>query len=176
MIVAGIDYSLTSPAICIGEKGADFKDCLVFGFSPTKKLIGTYDNITLQEYPKWDVKPERYEALSEWTIEILKRENVELVYLEGYSYGSKGRSVVDLGENGGLLRWKLWKNEFQLIEVAPSELKKKATGKGTAPKEDMYEAFLKNGGEDIILEFQKDRGKIGNPTSDIVDAYFLMKG
>lgn len=175
MIIAGLDYSLTSPALCIGEAGASFHGCSCFAFAPSKKWIGNYPNVRLYEYPDWENKSHRYDILSEWVLHHLEEYEVDHLVIEGYSYGSKGRSVVDMGENGGILRWKLWNNKISYSEVAPSELKKMATGKGNANKEKMYFHFLEETDRDLIVELQKNGDKVGNPVSDIVDAYYLMK-
>lgn len=172
---AGIDYSLTSPAICIGEEGSSFEDCFLYGFAPTKKLVGTYGNIELLEYPDWSCNSHRYDLLSNWVLDKLSYHNVSTVILEGYSYGSKGRAVINIGEAGGLLRWKFWKNDITLIEIAPSQLKKTVTGKGNADKGKMWEEFYKTTNVNLLKEFQPKKKDIGNPTSDLVDAYWLWK-
>lgn len=62
---------------------------------------------------------------------------VDLVVIEGYSYASKGASVVDIGEMGGVVRLMLWERQIPYVEVAPSSLKMFATGKGNAGKDDV---------------------------------------
>jgi crossover junction endodeoxyribonuclease RuvC len=60
------------------------------------------------------------------------------VFLEGYSFGSSGRGVLDLAEFGGILRVALaaWcPSNFR--EVAPSTLKQFATSKGNSKKEEV---------------------------------------
>lgn len=175
MVKIGIDYSLTSPAVCVGEEGASYEDCSFYSFSPNKKLIGQHKNVTLVEYPDWNCKSHRYDLLSKWVLDIIESHDVSEAIIEGYAYGAKGRGVVDLGENGGLLRWKFWYNQIPYSEISPQELKKLATGKGNASKEAMYEAFIEDTGHDIVWEYQKNGDKIGNPVSDIVDAWFLWK-
>lgn len=56
---------------------------------------------------------------------------------------------------------------------APQEIKKLATGKGTAKKPDMVEAFLRETGHDLPTLFGVAADK--NPVSDIADAYFVME-
>ena len=58
-----------------------------------------------------------------------------LVAIEGFSFGSKGRAVVDIGGLGWVVRTALWDANVPYVEVAPSLIKKFATGKGNAPKE-----------------------------------------
>jgi Holliday junction resolvasome RuvABC endonuclease subunit len=59
---------------------------------------------------------------------------VTLVVLEGYSFASKGRSLVDLGELGGVVRLALWERGIPFADVAPQTMKKFATGSGGADK------------------------------------------
>lgn len=59
----------------------------------------------------------------------------DLFVLEGYSYGSRGRAAVSLGELGGVLRHELHKNRVPFVEVSPNGRAKLATGKGNAAKE-----------------------------------------
>jgi crossover junction endodeoxyribonuclease RuvC len=62
---------------------------------------------------------------------------VDVVVLEGYSYGSRGRSVFDIGELGGGVRLLLHRLDIPFVEVPPSTLKKYATGQGNAGKDAM---------------------------------------
>lgn len=57
--------------------------------------------------------------------------------IEGYSYGSQGQSVYDIGELGGVLRFVLHKANVPVLVVSPSQLKVWGTGKGTANKTEM---------------------------------------
>ena len=77
-----------------------------------------------------------------------------IVTIEGYSFGSRGRAAIHLGEYGGILRLVLakWKDraltKFGLVEkvtigeVPPTDVKKLLLGKGNAGKEESI-AFLK---------------------------------
>ncbi len=78
---------------------------------------------------------------------------------EGYSYGSVGK-VFELGEVGGIVELVFFEANIGLAVVAPSALKKFATGRSTADKE-----MMKNAAEFII----------GAPVEDdnCADAFFL---
>lgn len=171
-IIAGIDYSLTSPAICIG-KTKNFEDSVVYAFG-SKTKVGQYDNISIEQKIEYVSNIDRYNKLAQWSLEKLLNHNVTDVYIEGYSYGSRGRATLNIAENGGILRYVLYKAGMICNEVPPKSLKSFACNHGNASKEMMYSSFVDYTGEDFISEFQKNVEKIGNPTSDIVDAYFIM--
>ena len=87
---------------------------------------------------------ERLEWLRDYV--AIYAEDADLVVIEGYSYGSKGRAVVNIGELGGVLR--LWLYEYgpPYVEIPPSCLKRYATGKGNASKDDMLQAAVVRSG------------------------------
>jgi len=117
--VLGIDPSLTSTACCWLDESGKFKIRL-YGSEPAKGLI-----------PRMN----RYRQMVEdITAGPIWRNPPELVFIEGYSYGSTGRSVLDTAEFGGLLRNALLLSKCRVIEVPPTVLKKFMTGKGNAAK------------------------------------------
>lgn len=78
------------------------------------------------------------------------------IALEGYSYGSKGNSIVQIAELGGAVRVALWEAGLPVALISPSELKLYATGKGNASKEEVlvqavvrsrFEFFTNNTGD-----------------------------
>jgi crossover junction endodeoxyribonuclease RuvC len=81
-------------------------------------------------------------------IEIRRRvlelaHGAELVLVEGYSYGSKGSAVVNIGELGGVVRVALYEARHPVVEIPPSCLKRYATGKGNAPKDEVLAAAIR---------------------------------
>lgn len=174
MIVAGIDYSMTSPAICVGEVDAPYDELKFFAFGKKKMQGIHYDQITICEYPKWVVAQERYNALSNWAIQIIKDYDVQMVSMEGYSFGSKGK-VFNLAENMGLLKHRLWELDIPFIEVPPTQAKKFATGKGNADKEAMFNSFVDRTGVDLKVALDDTTKGIGNPISDLIDAYYMRR-
>ena len=65
------------------------------------------------------------------------------VVLEGYSFGSKGRALFSLAELGGVVRLALHEAALPVVEVAPSALKKYATGRGNAGKEEVLAVAIR---------------------------------
>lgn len=64
----------------------------------------------------------------------------ELVAIEDYTLEVPGkRALVRLGELGGVLRLRLFELGVDFIEVSPTSLKRHATGRGNATKEQMVD-------------------------------------
>ena len=178
--IAGIDYSLTYPAICIyseEEDGGcfDFDRCMLYYLSNNEKrqqlAAGSgLGNIRAELYPKWDTQEERHDVLSSWVLELIQ--GCSEVFIEGYAYGVTSNRAP-IYENTAILKHKMWKRKITFKTYPPTVVKKFATGKGNANKELMYEQFCKDTGTDLIGEFKMSR--LGNPITDIVDAYYIAK-
>jgi len=175
MVIAGIDYSLSSPAICVHEgKEWDYKNCTFYYLVSKEKFLNTEDSQYLPTlYPQYREDMERFDRLAEWSISTCLNRGVDIVSLEGYAFGAVGR-VFQIAENAGLLKYKLWEQHIGVDIYAPTMIKKFATDKGNCNKEMMIEAFESETGVDI-------REKCGiinkqwNPISDIADSYYMAK-
>ena len=164
---AGIDYSLTCPAITVGNK-KDFAQCKSFFYTNTNKYVGAFGNVYGLKMQPYESEIERYDNLSEWAIAILLKFGVRSVIIEGYSMGSKGR-VFHIAENTGILLYKLWLNGIEFRSVAPTSLKKSFSGKGNSNKEQMVESFIKQ--TSIQLPTKMDCAVGSSPVADVVDSY-----
>tara|TARA_Y100000004_G_scaffold107883_1_gene120991 strand:- start:2555 stop:3091 length:537 start_codon:yes stop_codon:yes gene_type:complete len=173
LICAGIDYSTSSPCICVYKNGNfDPSNCTFnfFALDKWRDRWSSLENVNCYKLPK-DLKDlDKYLFLADWTIEALRWFNgrVEKIVIEDYSFGSTGR-VFHIAENVGILKAKLKENGFRYETLPPTVLKKFATGKGNARKEAMLEAWKTEPGTFELVQ------ETGNPASDIVDAYFLCK-
>ena len=170
--IVGIDYSLTSPAICINDNG----DLMFYYLTNKKKYIGQMaKNIIGYEHQEYDTPIKRFSQISDWVFDMLKDtfHKQQKVFIEGYSFGSKGQGVFQIAENCGILKYRLQELKIDYDTVVPSVVKKGATGKGNADKDMMYEYFTK----ELDLDLKKifDSVKVNNPISDIVDSYFIQK-
>ena len=178
--IAGIDYSLTSPCICICEiqnEEFDFKNCRFYFFAQTKhQLVLPHTNLySHSPVTSYTSDAERYNRLSNWVIDILAvNEKPSPVYLEDYAYAATGK-VFHIAENTGHLKYKFWQYNVKYEIFAPTSIKKTATGKGNSSKQDMYDCFVEQTGFDFRLDLAPNSTEIGNPVSDIVDSYFICK-
>ena len=178
--IAGIDYSLTSPCICICEiqnEEFDFKNCRFYFFAQTKHQLkishtNLYPHSLITTYTS---DAERYNRLSNWVIDVLAvNGKPRPLYLEDYAYAATGK-VFHIGENTGHLKYKFWQYNVKYQIFAPTSIKKTATGKGNSSKQDMYDSFVEQTGFDFRLDLAPNSTEIGNPVSDIVDSYFICK-
>jgi hypothetical protein len=183
-VIVGIDYSMTSPAICVCNGEFKYENCKFLFVTATKKYAQPF-NEQIEGLPLFEYSDniERFALLAEMTYEFIfdnwpegEESSTVKIGLEGYAMGAKGQ-VFSIGENTGILKHRLCHAEEWKVDVhAPSVIKKFATGKGNAKKEDMYEAFVAETGVNLsdILEQSVDP-KVSSPISDIVDAYYIAK-
>jgi Holliday junction resolvasome RuvABC endonuclease subunit len=169
--IAGIDYSTTSPSICI--KVGDSWD---IHFLTLKKTLA--DEYWHQPFlffghslPNIPVTISRYKYISSWAMDVIKSYDVSAVIIEDYAYAATGR-VFNIGENTGILKYRLLHRDIPFYEVPPTVIKKYATGKGNAKKEMMLSNFITTTGVNIhdVMNYAGD-----NPISDIVDSFFICE-
>jgi len=175
--IVGIDYSLNSPAICIAGDNFDFDKCSFHFLTSKKKNIGQFGkNIFGYEYKEYNTPIERFTNISNWALDIIHKHKSDTakVFIEGYSFGSKGQAVFQIAENCGILKYKLQMSPTMLYDtIVPSVVKKYASGKGNADKQLMYDSFKEHTKKDLMKMF--DMQKLNNPVTDIVDSYYIAK-
>jgi len=215
MIYIGIDFSLNSPGVCIKKESGEYQFITFFNYGnriwgekslkafeihehlinskiiggiPYNRAIDSKDFIQRERQ-----KIEDADSISNLIVNILtlgahngfsENPNVKIC-LEGFSYGSKGNSFIDIILYNSLLRKKL-KDAFGLNNIyiyQPSAVKKLA-GKGNANKHYMIDAFQKNVLDDKDLANSsfwqwcqnKDYSKsIPKPIDDLIDSYFILQ-
>jgi hypothetical protein len=208
----GIDFSINSPAICIVNDIDEFKFISLTNNSLTrfnKKKIPK--GIQIHKY-LWDNKIvdvipyERHKKHEDYSVDQLQKlndalmlanlvidvisQNVDIkkdiihIAIEGYSYGSKGNSFIDLISFNSILRNKINENfilnsKDNIFDIySPSHVKMYA-GKGNAGKPQMYEFFMKKKdaiSKNSFYQYCKDEAykeDIPKPIDDLVDAYFI---
>lgn len=91
-----------------------------------------------------------------------KAVNVDEVYIEGLSFGSRGSSMLESAGLHYIFRYELHRKETKFKIIPPTSLKKWATGKGQAKKELMLLKCYKRFG----VEFEDN---------NLCDAYLLAR-
>ena len=177
--VAGIDYSLTSPAICVAkviDNEIKFENCKFHFLKQNKSHKSLGEVFFAYEYPEYSDDIERFSKLASWTIECIRwfDDRASEIYLEDYAFAATGR-VFHIAENMGILKKQLRETKFKYITIPPTVIKKHATGKGNANKELMYETFLSESHVDLQSQLSPKSTKISNPVSDILDSFYICK-
>jgi len=180
-IYVGIDYSMNSPGLCVLHG----KHIDLYGFFNKYKGINgkSYELddgriLTLNIYSNVETfsSPiDRFDTLARKVLYALNK--IELVnpvvYIEGYSMGSRGQ-VFHIAENTAVLKHYLYRCNMEPTEISPMSIKKFAAGSGKALKEDMHDAFVKETGLDL-KDLLTPHRKLGSPVTDLVDSFWIAK-
>jgi crossover junction endodeoxyribonuclease RuvC len=140
----GTDLSLNSSGLVILDENATIQT--QFLLTPPKGCVGI----------------ERLFFLEQSLIEFLNKNNIIYCCIESPALGTEQGRLFDLGEWAGLFKLQLFKKGIQFILVAPSQLKKYASGSGSSKK------------ELLILDVYKNFG-VELREHDINDAYILAR-
>lgn len=174
MIKVGIDFSLTSPAICVyknseylfisffNDSGKDWRKSKSKSYKYHNELCNIIEVIPYtrkidDSNYRNEQKTKMEDALMIVNLIIDKLKLVidddVIIGVEGFSYGSISSSTLDLAMYNSFLRMKLIENFGSDVVniVSPTEGKKVLFGKGNAKKEDMIQAFIDNRLEDELL-------------------------
>ena len=165
-ICAGIDYSVTSPGLCVHD--GDLwtpSSCRFHGLESRKTFPEREGVIELVRYPEWETDSERYGRLAQWALDRIPVGAT--VGLENFAMHAVGR-MTSIAENVGVLKFRFYEaGHSDPVMISPTSVKKFATGNGRASKDDMVAAFEKETGLDAELA--------GKAREDIADAYFICK-
>lgn len=164
---------MSSPAIAVHTGDVwSFHACKFYFLTAVKKFEIKTDCIESTLYKNWQSNEERFDFISSWALNIIRKHKGAHVFIEDYAFAAKG-VVFHIGECAGTLKHKLWQNNFKYTAFSPPSIKKFASGKGNSNKILMYDAFVKE------TSFQVDAQldcKVGDsPSSDIIDAYYVAK-
>ena len=174
--VIGIDYSFTSPSICI--LGDDFASSKFYFMNSVKKVCVKALNYDGTRLVKDDFihDVQRYDHVSDWAIEkIMKyyRKGETRIFLEGFSFGSTTGKIFNVAENGGTLKYKLYKHLGEIPTLfAPTSVKKFYTGQGNCGKDSMVFKLYQSENKDVMKELGMS-GQVKSPVHDIVDSYAI---
>lgn len=174
----GVDLSLTSPGVaCLNEDGS-IKWLRFFAHKP-KHEGQIHELIYGETYPIYSCESERYDKIGNTILGMIADEidqgNDVKVALEGYSFGSTGSRLFQIAENGGHFKYLCWRSGVEVQVVAPTTVKKLATGKGNCQKELVYQAFVDKYQLNLHDIFGLKTAKAVSPISDIADATFMAE-
>lgn len=179
LIIAGIDYSYTSPAICVFDttKELKYENLRFFGVVKEKvrtKLAGEYGPLHITAIEDYDSPEQRFKFLADWAEKILVLNNVQEVVLEGYAYGSRAGLIFQIAENTSLLKQVLYRNNIPFTDPKPTEVKKAYTGKGNTKKEPIIDQVQ----DELGISFADILGvsrPYAKPIDDLCDSFMILK-
>lgn len=176
MALAGIDYSLRGPCICVFDGTAretfGIHRCSFYFLTDIKKNAKVFAKIIFGEmFDDYNSDVERYETIADWAVD--KVVGCDEIGIEGYAYGASGRAIFQIAENCGLLKYKIHQIGKPIEVLPPTEVKKHATTKGNASKEEVLKSFTKDTNINLQRLITPDKKTIGNPITDIADSYYI---
>jgi Holliday junction resolvasome RuvABC endonuclease subunit len=169
--ICGIDYSTSSPSICINV-GLDID----FHYLTTVKRNARQEQHGKFQFAgthllKFSLKIQQYDFIAKWAMGVLDLYRLDHIFIEDYAFAATGK-VFHIGENTGLLKYRLYKRDYAFQMIAPTMVKKFATTKGNAKKDEMLAQFNMENNIDLrkVLNIKTE-----NPVSDIVDSYYIWQ-
>jgi hypothetical protein len=194
MTIIGIDMSKNSPGICIRKddelsflsfiRGQETKRNTAHFTSLREKGVKIFFNgrsTKLKEYTELEVW--KISDASQLADEIVTQlpDEVDMIGMEGFSYGSKGNSGLDIAGYAYCLRKALFHKygAEKLSIFSPGNVKKNA-GKGNAGKEEMMNFFLENTtdylNDNEFWKGVKDKSiTTEKPVDDLIDSYYIQE-
>lgn len=192
-ITVAIDLSITSPGIAI--HGINNSILLITHSEHLKHHISKCNNVidirllanTRTHTHTKETYFNRIKYNAEMVVgiinDMIKDEKDVHFYIEGYSFSARGM-VFDIAELTGIVKYLLEQQYSTVVNIAePSVIKKFATGKGNANKQQMRDA-IKNV-PDVFQLYQQitpiiqGRSKKDltseSPLADLTDAYYLLQ-
>jgi len=146
MKILGVDGSLTSSGLCV----LDDTKVIDTNTIPTYDLRGVSRLVYIKKIIRG----------------YLEAHKPDVVVVEGPAMGVKGGRVFDMGEMYGLIKMESCRVCKDVIQVAPTSMKKFITGKGNAKKPQIRDALLTKWDIDI------DQEDIADATGLALFAYY----
>lgn len=152
MKIVAIDQSLTcSGMCCLDSETGIIKTAKI----ETKKLRGV----------------KRLAYIRTNIFKFFKDNKGDFLAIEGYSFGSRGRAIFDLGELGGMIKLTAFDEKITLTIVTPGQWKKALFGKGTLKKDMVLKETLKR----FNFDFQDDNVCDSFCIAKFIEQYFQWK-
>jgi len=194
MIIVGIDMSKNSPGVCI-RRGEELEFLSFIRGKETKRNSGHFNSLrearvkiymnprgtSIKDYSELEIwKIEDATLLSNEIVSQLPNE-VDMVGMEGFSYGSKGNSGLDIAGYAYCVRKALYEKygSEKMCIFSPGNVKKEA-GKGNAGKDEIMNFFLSSENQNLLgnsfwkglhqCEIVKEK-----PVDDLIDAYYIQE-
>lgn len=177
MIIAGIDYSMNSPAICVYDTEKDFKfeNLKFYNTGTLKTCTGTFGNIEIALIKPYSSQEERFRESAAWAMNVLLSNKVESATIEGYSMGASSGLVFQIAENTSLVKQGMNLHGIDFETPSPTSVKKNFCGKGNMKKDGMVDHFYDQMFPGIVLhDIIKRPTRMSKPCDDLVDGLAVL--
>ena len=126
------------------------------GFAYRDPISGQVRHGVINPKPRMSIH--RLNYVSERFDDILDIVRPELVAIEGYAMGVRGKTnnTFNLGEVGGMFRLLAYQSGAAIILVPPKTLKKFVTGNGNSDKDAMMQQVKANWGNNVKTDDEAD--------------------
>jgi Holliday junction resolvasome RuvABC endonuclease subunit len=153
--ILGVDQSYTSSGFCVIDESGSV---IEFGTFKSAKAMDVYDRAT---------------QVATFIADKAIEHNVKRVNIEGLAFGIRGDATRDLAGLLFTIITTLRKRcgTAPVTVIAPTSLKKSATGSGKSDKAAMIAAVP----ADVMQEFIEAKYKKTTGLADLCDAYWLAK-
>jgi len=196
MNIVGVDFSINSTAMCTEIDGEENFYLFTRNISNSRANCLESTGITLVYLDKFkdsndlnEVESDKvYNAieLSNSILKILESydSHIDILTIEGFSYGGTGLRALDLAGFQYILRSMIaLSNNIDLLKFVPPSTLKKFAIKGNASKSEMIESFMQLAPDNILYKILKNEecdciSKSGNyqkPFDDLVDSWYIKE-
>lgn len=157
MVILGIDPSLTGTGLAVIEtNGLEIACIRAF-------VVKTYPTNL-----RW-MRFKRMTSISSVISKLILEYGIEYVSIEGFSLGSTGRASSDLPELGGMIRKTVYDLGVDFVEIPPTSLKKRITGRGNC-----YDKDLIIDGVNSILGVNIEKNSVNHNAADAIGLGFFL--
>lgn len=164
--ICGIDFSLTNTGITILENDEYF--FYIFPKCKPNNMIN--ENIKYIARMNKEKDFNRYIDLAKQIVEVLKKHNVNKVFIEDYALTKIQGYKINLIEGTSVLKTLLFLNDIEIIKKSVCNIKKMATGYGHSEKEEMLKIFLEE-----FPNMKEEMTNLKKYALDISDSFFVLK-
>ena len=212
-MLVGIDFSINSTAVTLKNDAGEYQwFVFVPNYKQGKKCFKVHENLehyltsrylTVCSYEKetiynkdteQQIKMKNANHLSDAILTVILKEReksqeaISQIFIEGYSFGSKGKAFIDLVTFNTFLKVKVIQNfGYCVFVIPPMTIKKNFTGKGNASKCEMVTQYLSrtvNNEKETVFQtllrnempkWQEKEYVIPKPIDDIVDSIAILE-
>ena len=132
-----LDLSLNSTGVCF------------------KKIDSNYESFTIKS-KKISDHMDKIIHLKRKIFHFIKMKEPDIVFVEGQSYGSRGRSTLSIAQLHGVIMYFLKVRKIKFVLIPPTTVKKFITGKGNSKKSLVMKSLYKKYRIDLDDEDEAD--------------------